>query len=195
MSRGPGKIERTIEAAFASAPDDIFMMGDLVALAYPGVNRVEKKHRVSVLRAASRVCGRTDWRQMYSHRPGGGSVFVNLRSLRSYTLGKIRASTDMSGRQGHTTHDLRLMVDGLLEPQWHHISEKVNGMRPGQKVWASWLMACARLDGRHEEAEELFRQFKLLVYGRIPEIRLPERFATPAGEEADNATKASMAAS
>ncbi len=55
-------------------------------------------------------------------------------------------------------------------------------------------MACARLDGRHEEADELFRQFKLLVYGRIPEIRLPETNSPSAGEGGGNASKAIMAA-
>ena len=194
MSRGPGKIERAIEAAFADTPDDIFMVEDLVALAYPGVNRIEKKHRVAVLRAAAKVCGRTDWRQIYSSRPGGGSVFVNMRSLRSYGLGEVRVHADASGPQGHTTHDLRLMVDGLLESQWHSVSERVRGMQQGQKVWASWMMACARMDGRHEEADELFRQFKLLVYGRITEIQPPERFSAPAGEGTGTAPNASTAA-
>jgi hypothetical protein len=55
MSRGPGRIERAIEALFASQPGRTFSTEELVEAAYRGVNRTEKKHRVAVLRAAKRL--------------------------------------------------------------------------------------------------------------------------------------------
>jgi hypothetical protein len=58
MSRGPGRIEHAIEAVFTAAPDDAYTTEDLIDRAYPGLDRVEKKHRVAVLRAAKKVCNR-----------------------------------------------------------------------------------------------------------------------------------------
>ena len=55
MSRGPGRIERAIEALFASQAGRTFSTDELVEAAYRGVNRIEKKHRVAVLRAAKRL--------------------------------------------------------------------------------------------------------------------------------------------
>ena len=58
MGSGPGRIERAIEAALAAEPDNAFNTEDLCDRAYPGVNRVNKKHRVAVLRALKRVLAR-----------------------------------------------------------------------------------------------------------------------------------------
>jgi len=49
MSRGPGRIERAIEQAFSADPEATHTIDDLALAA--GLNRVEKKHRVAVLRA------------------------------------------------------------------------------------------------------------------------------------------------
>jgi hypothetical protein len=55
MSRGPGRVERTIATIFANAPPlTIVTMSDLVACVYPG-EAVEKKHRVAILRAVKKV--------------------------------------------------------------------------------------------------------------------------------------------
>jgi hypothetical protein len=56
MSRGPGKIEQAIGEAFKSEPERTFGTDDLIAIAFPDINHVEKKHRVSVLRAARGAC-------------------------------------------------------------------------------------------------------------------------------------------
>ncbi len=58
MSRGPGRVERAIAAAFAEAdPDVAFTTDDFCAVAFPEDGGIEKKHRVSVLRAARRLPG------------------------------------------------------------------------------------------------------------------------------------------
>src|SRR3954470_13729303 len=60
MSHGPGRVQRNIEDLFQNNPSATFTTEDLVACAYPGRNRVEKSHRVAVLRAAVPVpteCG------------------------------------------------------------------------------------------------------------------------------------------
>lgn len=51
MSRGAGHIQRRILAALAAEPHNAFTVEDLCDLLYPAVNRTEKKHRVSVIRA------------------------------------------------------------------------------------------------------------------------------------------------
>jgi len=71
MSRGPGRIGRLIAEAFDTAErGKRFTTVELCRLAYPGIDRVENKHRVAVLRAAhsvldkraqARPLGESDW--------------------------------------------------------------------------------------------------------------------------------------
>jgi hypothetical protein len=60
MCKGPGRIERAIAAALDAEPDGAFTTDDLCDRVYRGVNRIEKKHRVAVLRAASNLMKRRD---------------------------------------------------------------------------------------------------------------------------------------
>ena len=90
MSRGPGVIERAVEATFAGHPSSTFTVEELAALAYPGVNRVEKKHRVAVIRAADKVGRRMGWIGQRAERPGGTVIYSNLYDVRSYSLGRLR---------------------------------------------------------------------------------------------------------
>jgi hypothetical protein len=55
MSRGPGKIQRAIEAAFRAEPENALLLSELCERVYRGVNRVEKKHRIAAARAARRI--------------------------------------------------------------------------------------------------------------------------------------------
>jgi hypothetical protein len=83
MSRGPGRVERAIEQTFTDNPSAAFTVEELAAAAYPGLNRVEKKHRVAVLRAADKVAGRLGWHKYVCERPGGHIVYCNPVDLRS----------------------------------------------------------------------------------------------------------------
>jgi len=69
MSKGPGRIERVIAETFERRPKETFSGGELAALCYPEAPTIEKKHRVSVLRAADKVMARIGWRahSMVSH--------------------------------------------------------------------------------------------------------------------------------
>ena len=68
VSRGPGRIERAIEEAFTAEPSRAFTVEALALVAFQGVNRVAKKHRVATLRAAHNVSKRLGWKAA----PGGG---------------------------------------------------------------------------------------------------------------------------
>ena len=54
MSRGPGRIERTIRALMAANPDLAFTTDWLCCQLFT-TSQVEKKHRISVLRAIHRI--------------------------------------------------------------------------------------------------------------------------------------------
>jgi hypothetical protein len=84
MSRGAGRIERAIRALFDAHPDLAFVTDDLVEHCYPGVAAIERKHQVSVLRAARSVIENDpDWRMHRIGAQGTGWVFSNGDSAMS----------------------------------------------------------------------------------------------------------------
>lgn len=92
MSRGPGRTERAIEALFQGHPDDAFTIEDIADRVYAGINRTEKRHRVSVLRAAKKTCERmTDWTWYVGENRGNTLVFFNYYDPRSYTVARLKA--------------------------------------------------------------------------------------------------------
>lgn len=58
MSKGAGVVEQKLRAIFARDPRDTFTTTELCEAAYPG-KKVQKKHRVSVLRAIKRLASRS----------------------------------------------------------------------------------------------------------------------------------------
>lgn len=91
MSRGPGKIERAITEIFQSNGGWSFTTEDLIDLVYPGVPP-QKKHRVSLIRAAKRVVKRLgSWSWFVSGGVGGTLVFFNLYDVASYGSARIKA--------------------------------------------------------------------------------------------------------
>jgi hypothetical protein len=92
MSRGPGKIERTIAALLDSNPDMAVTAEELAERVY-GIAAVEHKHIVSVLRALRRLTQRRpdinktwgrDWTRL--HKRGGRIVWFNRRNAQSHGL-------------------------------------------------------------------------------------------------------------
>src|SRR5215472_10864113 len=78
MSRGPGRIERAIKAAFDAEPARMFTTEYLCTHVYAGATKIEKKHRVSLIRAAKRVLQREhNWRMTRTHMPGAPFLFFN----------------------------------------------------------------------------------------------------------------------
>jgi hypothetical protein len=72
-------------------PSAVFTVEDLAIAAYPGINRVEKKHRVAVLRAAYKAFAGIGWSSYACERPGGHILFYNPLNLRSYARARILA--------------------------------------------------------------------------------------------------------
>ncbi len=92
MSRGPGRIERAIKAVFDAEPTRVFTTEHLCAQVYAGVPAIEKKHRVSLIRAAKHVIQREhNWRMTRTHMPGAPFLFFN---------GAIVDSVNVAGPHG-----------------------------------------------------------------------------------------------
>ena len=92
MSRGPGKIERAIRQLMADQPTGAWTVEDLCERVYTGINWVEKKHRVSVLRALKRaVHDDVDWILWTSDTIGGAVVLVNMSNVESYGLARLKS--------------------------------------------------------------------------------------------------------
>ena len=113
MSRGPGRIERPVEAAFTTGPSRAFTVEDLVRIAYGGVNRVEKKHRVATLRAAHNVAKRFGWKTMKGGENGDGLTFYNPADLGSYAEARLRRSRRRDLRSGRAHGRERFERDPL----------------------------------------------------------------------------------
>jgi hypothetical protein len=92
MSKGPGHVSRAIEAALEAEPDNAFTIEDLCDRVYRGVNRVEKKHRVAVLRAAKAIVARCpDFDCMTGEGLGGTLVIFNRYRVMSYAMAWLKA--------------------------------------------------------------------------------------------------------
>jgi hypothetical protein len=89
LVEGPGRIERAIADAFAANSNGILSVDDLVSVAYQGINRVEKKHRVATIRAADKVAARIGWACRQAEMAGHPLVYYNLYDVRSYTIGTV----------------------------------------------------------------------------------------------------------
>jgi hypothetical protein len=90
MSRGPGRIQRAIEAVFQAEPDNALLLSELCERVYSGVNRIEKKHRIAVARAARTIPRLECW-----HREtlGRELVIFDPCNLMSYAMARLKADS------------------------------------------------------------------------------------------------------
>ena len=89
MSKGPGRIERSIAALMENNPHGAFSTAELCRRLYPVDRwRPEKKHRVAVVRAMWRLAEKSrDWRVLHGDGAGGELHIYNAASVAS---GKAR---------------------------------------------------------------------------------------------------------
>jgi hypothetical protein len=143
MSRGPGSIERAISQAFETEPSRTFTVEELTLIAYPGINRPEKKHRVAVLRAADKVGSRSGWIGRRAERPGGTIIYSNLYDHRSYALGRIRRNIVANWRDAE--YPERAIDDPKVCPSDYESAQ------PGGVWWLHVEINKAVRDGHHED--------------------------------------------
>src|SRR5262249_9841633 len=98
MSRGYGAIQRAIIAAFEAEPDNGLLLSELCERVYRGIDRVEKKHRVAVARAAYRI----PWlAHMKRGTVGCEVVFYNPTSVLAYGMARLK-SGNLSRYERHS---------------------------------------------------------------------------------------------
>lgn len=163
MSRGPGRVQRGIEAAFAAEPDNAFLLSELCERVYRGINRIEKKHRVAVARAAK--------------------LIPRLAVIKRDTLGRelvfYDPLNDMSCAMA------RLKADAFLRCDYHNNDPRKARIRANLE----WLSK--RFPGRFEQEPEVTeeelrerlapRHFKKnpAALGRVSKGFASERFTPP----------------
>lgn len=114
MSRGPGKVERVILNLFDNESDASYSTEDLIDRVYPGLGSVEKKHRVSVLRAAKRACERLQgWYYTSSVGLGGTVIFYSIYNVMSYAT--MRAKADINAH--YRSNDPRVRQSQIKGPE------------------------------------------------------------------------------
>ena len=110
MSKGFGTVQRKIAEVLAANFDDAFRVDELCWKVY-GEHWVEKKQRVSVIRAAKPLvqkCPDLSWTG--SSGPRGGLVFFNRGSVMSYARARLKA-------RGYSESRIH---DGLKPGGWEH---------------------------------------------------------------------------
>jgi hypothetical protein len=89
-----GHVERAIDLAFGAKANTALSVGELCRRVYRGADRIEKKHRVAVLRAAK---ARPHLAYLPSYLTGGTLIFFRLDSVTSYGLARLKA-TNYAGK-------------------------------------------------------------------------------------------------
>jgi hypothetical protein len=145
MSRGPGRIERAIEEAFTANPSQTFTVDELVAIAYPGTDEIEKKHRVAVVRAADKVAARRCWEKALSERFNHPLVYFNKLDVRSYAIMRLR--TDFL-HNDESPAEVEAQVDN---PE----GREAEAMSEGGSWWLHVEVWRAERAGQHERAKAL----------------------------------------
>jgi hypothetical protein len=83
--QGPGRVQRAIRAIFAAEPDNAFTTAELCERVYG--NRVEKKHRIAVIRAASKL---PELAHHSGESLGNQLVFYDPLNLGSYAMARLK---------------------------------------------------------------------------------------------------------
>ena len=157
MSRGPGRIERTIRALMAANPDLAFTTDWLCCQLF-ATSQVEKKHRISVLRAIHRIiAANPDWSIMRRHC----CVLFNQADLQSYATACFIAH----GFHPWVRRPWRWKDD---PDQWplEAIREKARAMIAKrsdvvERVREDWERHCAERRGDHARVAEIDMQREL----------------------------------
>lgn len=167
MSRGPGRVERAIEMAFEASPDAAFSVADLGPVAYPGLNRVEKRHRVAIIRAADRVAARHWWAKLISERPGGEIIYCNTLNVRSYALGRSRADFCFNNLPLEV---IVRLIEAPIPGDPYAYRSRWDLVRPGGAWWRHVEIAKARKAGDLDEANRIGAELRTEIVRKTAEL-------------------------
>jgi soluble cytochrome b562 len=124
-----GRLERAIRDAFAAHPDETFITDELAWRCYPDAASIERKHRVAVLRAVSKVLATrpgddADWRGRYASGLGNILILYNAASVQSTAMARHRRGYINASRQWlaeRTREDQKALTEAESEVGAHAV--------------------------------------------------------------------------
>lgn len=160
MSKGPGRIQRAIADAFDRDPDNALTIEDICTHAYPGINRVEKKHRVAVIRAVRTLAlGDHCFSLRMTRKVGAPLILCRTYSVLSRAMANMKGdrlwayqSKRGNRYQPPATEDY---FRKLLAPGGRYYDRWV---KPGGIIWRKVEIEIAKRDGNETRARELEAQ-------------------------------------
>jgi len=171
MSRGLGYVQRAIVAYFEAEPDNAFLLSELCERVYPRVNRVEKKHRVAVARAAK---GIKTLDHLERETLGRELVFYDPLNVMSYAMARMKADSLSHGRN-YRNHDPRHFPNlRLLRWELMHASQRAGTITEEEmETYDTTFEIPARLKAQLDAAIDT------VVKNEMTEQQLRERLTTP----------------
>jgi hypothetical protein len=194
MSRGPGRVERTIAKLFTRNPSRMFDVEQIIAhvfpevdltrhgsgwkrtfadgsRVFPNITPIEKKHRVSVLRAADHVAGQLWWRKgkLYlPNTPHTPVIYYNRCDLRSRAMYATLGDEDLLIERRRWYVRMRknpdTWIDALLEHPDRRLDELkeryAHWIRPGGHVHDLVTLDVAVREGIEPDPEVKAREAK-----------------------------------
>jgi hypothetical protein len=161
VSRGPGRIQRAIESTFRQNPSSTYSVDELAAVAYPGINQVEKKHRVAVLRAAAAAAETCGWWYGQAQRPGHSMIYGNPLDLRSYAIWRMRR--DFSS--GSMTPEK--LAKALDDPEDWRCEREREMVQPGGAWWYHIEINRADREGDEPRATQMRAELSSIVQAKL----------------------------
>jgi len=155
MSRGPGRIARAIADIFDAHRDNAFTTEELCEQVYPSAV-VEKKHRISVIRASKNLAlHRAEIGWMTGEGLGRQFVFYRRDNVNSYAMARLKSDNLMHYR----SNDPRLPYHWIKDQAElrRHLDDDFHRelMAPGGSWWLDVEIFLAERDGEVEKACEL----------------------------------------
>jgi hypothetical protein len=170
MSRGPGRVQRAIEAVFQAEPDNAFLLSELCERVYRGLNRVEKKHRIAVARA---VKGIETLDCLHRDTLGREQVIYDPCNVMSYAMARLKSDSFGPGA-AYRNNDPRQHHDPL---RW-----RWNAMHEGYRAGTITEEEMETYETTFEIPVRLKTQLDAVVENKTTEQELREMLA-PGGNQ------------
>jgi hypothetical protein len=146
VSRGAGKIEQAITKSFLLSVGKSFTVEDLFHITYPEAFKIERKHRVSINRAASNVCERTGWDKMRRDNRGGGLIYFDPCDVISYASARLKCSEYRYQSQDKWVRRYNPVTDEQIFSQLEPGGKIYDLVTEGGTWWRHTEMARAKRD-------------------------------------------------
>jgi hypothetical protein len=160
MSKGPGRIQRAIAAAFEAEPDNAFTTIELCERVYPDdADRIEKKHRIAVMRAAKKM---PNLDSMESEHLGRQLVFFDSFNVMSYAMARLKADNFLNYRNA----DPRFLPQGATEADLRKKLADENHRKLVAKGGAWWIhteISKAKASGDRKRASQLQKEIDRML--------------------------------